>query len=203
MYEFTNLQLSREEFNNLVFMGPPSSWKKEKQKHEFLLSLSYKNLKYVAQKVIEKAGIKGRDPNPTEVFENIDIIPAGDETPWFKRHACLSQHFHKSLMGKIWIRNLTKFEGGERDKCPTGTFYIEDGNHRALVYAVHIECGTATYEPMDAIHATSWDLASGILGHPVQSAHVLENNGRLQDNNRRLVSQFCMHLDRYERPYPL
>lgn len=200
MYEFTKLQLSRDEFNNLVHMGPPSLWKKEQHKHEFLLSLSYKNLKYVAQKVIEEAGIVGRDPNPTEVFENIDIIPTGDATPWFKRHACLSQHFHKRVMGDIWIRNLTKFENGERDKCPNGTFYIEDGNHRALVYAMHVECGALDYEPVSAIHATSWDLASGILGHQVQSAHVLENNGRLQEKNRHLVSQFYMHIDRYERP---
>ncbi len=200
MYEFTKLQLTRDEFNNLVFMGPPSSWKKDRHKHEFLLSLSYKNLKHVAQKVKEESGVEGQNPNPTEVFKNIDIIPTGDETPWFKRHACLSQHFHKSVMGKIWIRNLTNYDGGERDCCPQGTFYIEDGNHRALVYAVHIECGSATYDPVEAIHATSWNLATGILGHQVQSAHVLENHGKLQDKNRRFEGQFHMDIDRYERP---
>ena len=219
MYEFTKLQLTQNEFNNLVFMGPPPWWENEdedppgwdqkkqgklplEEQHRFLFKLCHKPLLKVAKKVIERSGLQGPNLDPTRVFQTVRVIARGEETPWFERHACLSQRLHKNLMEKIWIRNLTHFDGGERDKCPNGTFYIEDGNHRALVYAMHVECGALDYEPVAAIHATSWDLTSGILGHPVQSAHVLENNGRLQDNNKHLVGQFQMHLDRYERLTP-
>ena len=163
MYEFTKLQLTEDEFNNLVFMGSPPWWidedkyppcyNKEKclklpvrEEHKFLYNLCLKPLKHVVQKVIERSGLDGQSSNTTEVFENIDIIARYDEKPWFKQHECLSQHFRKNLMGEIWIRNLTPHE---RNGCLSKTFYVEDGNHRALVYAVHIACGAATYEPVD------------------------------------------------------
>ena len=143
----------------------------------FLASLGFKPLQHVAQKVIERSGLDRQNLNPTKVFENIDIIARCDKEPWFKQHVRISQHFHKSLMTPIFIRNLTP---GER-KQPSQTFYIEDGNHRALVYAVHIACGETTYEPVEAIHATSWKC---ILDHPVQSATALEHNGKLQKSGR-------------------
>lgn len=200
MYEFTKLQLTENEFNNLVFMGSPPWWINEeeyppeynqekcpkqsvREEHRFLHSLCLRPLKYVVQKVIERSGLDGRNLNPTEVFEHIDIIARYEIEPWFKRHACLSRYFRKDLMKPIWIRNLTH---DERNQCSSKTFYVEDGNHRALVYAVRIACGAATYEPVEAIHATSWDSASGTpskaLRHSVQPATALENNGKLQKN---------------------
>ena len=198
MYHFTKLQLTENEFNNLVFMGSPSWWineaeyppwyNKEKcpklpvqEEHRFLHSLCFKSLKHIVQKIIERSGLDGQNLNPQDVFENIGIIARYDKEPWFKPHARLSRHFRKNLMGAIWIRNLTL---EERNQCSAKAFYIEDGNHRALVYAVHIACGAATYEPVEAIHATSWESASETLGHPVQPATVLENNGKLQKNRR-------------------
>jgi hypothetical protein len=198
MYKFTKLQLTENEFNNLAFMGPPPWWigeeeypdwyNKEKcpklpvqEEHKFLHSLCLKPFKHVVQKVIERSGLDGQNLKPTEVFENIDIIARYDKEPWFKQHTYLSRHFRKSLMGTIWIRNLAP---NERNQCSSKTFYVEDGNHRALVYAAHIACGVTTYEPVEAIHATSWEPASKTLGHSVQPATVLENNGKLQKNGR-------------------
>ena len=198
MYEFTKLQLTGNEFNNLVFMGSPPWWKNEeeyppgynqekcpkqpvREEHRFLHSLCLKPLKHVVQKVIERSGLDGQNLNPTEVFENVDIVARYDKEPWFKPHAHLSLHFRKNLMKPIWIRNLTR---DERNQCSSKTFYVEDGNHRALVYAIHIACGAATYEPVEAIHATSWEPASKTLGHSVQPATILENNGKLQKNRR-------------------
>ena len=194
MYEFTKLQLTENEFNNLVFMGSPPWWineeeyppwyNKEKcpkqpvrEEHRFLHSLCLRPLKYVIQKVVERSEPNGRNLNPTQVFENIDIIARCDKDPWFKQHTYLSQHFRKDLMKPIWIRNLAPHE---RNQCSSKTFYIEDGNHRALVYTAHIACGEAIYEPVEAIHATSWEPASKTLGHSVQPATILENNGKLQ-----------------------
>ena len=198
MYEFTKLQLTENEFNNLVFMGSPPWWINEeeypprynqekfhkqpvREEHRLLHSLCLRPLKYVVQKVIERSGLDGQNLNPTKVFENIDIIARYDKEPWFKKHAYISQHFRKDLMKPIWIRNLTH---DERNQCSSKTFYIEDGNHRALVYAVHIAYGAATYEPVEAIHATSWEPASKILGHSVQPATVLENSGKLKKQGR-------------------
>ena len=198
MYEFTKLQLTENEFNNLVFMGSPPWWINEEEyppgynqekcpkqpvqeEHKFLHSLCLKPLKHVVQKVIERSGLDRHNLNPTEVFENVDIVARYDKEPWFKPHAHLSRHFRKDLMKPIWIRNLTR---DERNQCSAKTFYVEDGNHRALVYAIHIACGAATYEPVEAIHATSWEGASNTLGYSVQPAAVLENNGKFQKNRR-------------------
>ena len=196
MYEFTKLQLEREEFFNLVFMGPPSWWENEeeyppcwdKEKYpelppgkdtEFLVGLCYKPLKDVANMVIDRSGLKGQNPTPTEVFENIDVIARGEKDLWFKRHARLSQCFNKGLMDKLWIRNLAPHE---RESAQNGSFYTEDGNHRALVYALYIKLTEMHYDPVEAIHATSWDIASGILGHLPQPADVLEHSVELQYN---------------------
>ena len=199
MYEYTKLQLTENEFNNLVFMGAPPWWTNEEEyapwcdqekcpkppvleEHKYLHSLCLKPLNYVVQKVIERSGLDRRNLNPTEVFEKIDLIARYDKHPWFKQYVCLSRGFCKSLMGQIWIRNLTPHE---RNHCSSKTFYIEDGNHRALVYATHIACGTATYETVEAIHATSWEEgASKKFCHSVQPPSNLENNGKLQTNGR-------------------
>ena len=200
LYDFTKLYLKKCEFDNLVFMGPPSwwyneeeyppGWDKEKDPEpppigkdtEFLVSLCYNPLKDVVNKVIDKSGLRGQNLTPTEVFENMDVIARGEKYPWFKPHARLSRCFNKGLMDKLWIRNLTRHE---RESAQNGSFYTEDGNHRALVYALYIELTEMEYKPVKAIHATSWDIASGILGHLPQPAHALEKDGKLERNKHR------------------
>ena len=187
-YEFTKLYLQKCEFDNLVFMGPPRSWTKPPPEKDtkFLVSLGYQPLKEVVKKVIERSGLKGQNPTPTEVFENIDVIARGDTEPWFKPHARLSRCFNKGLMDKLWIRNLvSNLNSKERKFAQNGSFYTEDGNHRALAYALYIDLTEMDYEPVEAIHATSWDIASGILGHSVQPARALENDGKLEGNKHR------------------
>ena len=193
MYEFTRLKLTRDEFDNLVFMGEPPwwnnldeyppCWDKEKcpekspitEEQKWLSKLCLKPLKDVARKVIEK----GNADNPTIVFENIKVIPRCDKVPWFQRHTQLCSSFSKSLMDKLWIRNLALHE---KASSPNGTFYIEDGNHRALVYAVLLELEQVDYEEVEAIHATSWELATGILDYQAQPMSILVDDGKLQDN---------------------
>ena len=86
--------------------------------------------------------------------------------------------------GTEWATVETKNLFDDRRKCPSGTFYVDDGNHRALVYAVHIACGATTYEPVEAIHATSWKGASNELGYQPQDSTALEDNGKLQKSGR-------------------
>ena len=50
-----------------------------------------------------------------------------------------------------------------------------------LSMQMHIRLRKMEYSPIEAIHATSWDLASGILGFLPQRASALEHSGELQD----------------------
>ena len=209
MYEFTELQLCQEEFNNLLFMNPPKEWNRDEcpelpfaEEHEFLYNLCSKPLEEVVKKVIERSGFKGPNIDPTEVFESMqDVKARNEDVPWFESHALLSKHFNKKLMNRLWIRNLTHWQNengkwvGERIDNPECSFYMTDGNHRALVYAMYIACSKDIYKPVKALHATSWDIASGILGWQPQPAHALESDGRLKKKgkNQFFKNQFHMH----------
>ena len=211
-YEFTELELHKEEFDNLVFMGNPpwwtdikeypSGWDRTKypflpmpEGQEFLNSLCYKPLKKVAEAVIEKSGLTGLNSTATKVFENIDIKARGETEPWFSSHTDLSKRFSTSLMPRIWIRNLARHE---REAQPTGTFYTEDGNHRALIYAVLVECKEVIYEPFKALHATSWNF--GVLEHSVIEADHLEDKGILQYDPGLFVR---VSIDKSSLPFTL
>ena len=105
-------------------------------------------------------------------------------------------------MDRLWIRNPTHWQNGngewvgERIEKPECSFYITDGNHRALVYAMYIACSKDAYEPVKALHATSWDIASGILGWQPQAAQALEHDGKLKRKGKRhyYKGQFHMHI---------
>ena len=230
LYEFTELQLDKEEFDNLVFMNAPPWWEEHyfpnypfEEEQKFLLSLCCQPLKEVVIKVMERAGIEknsltptvvkvgessGQQLNSTTIFEKLLDISARDKggsselEPWFKSHENLSRCFNKDLMPPIWIRNLSDHEYGERKKCPNGTFYIEDGNTRALIYALKVALEKVEYTPFPAIHATSWGIAAEILDHLPQKASELENNGVLPykkhfKNGVRLP--IGIRVDTYER----
>lgn len=201
LYEFTELQLNKDEFDNLVFMNAPPWWDSEYHRNRghrdphltedqvFLRGLCCKPLKNVVQAVIEKSGLKEENITSTAVFEQLGMKAkhkrgAEEPEPWFKSYADLSRCFNKDLMPPIWIRNLSYSPDGkdhrEREKCSDGTYYIEDGNHRALIYALRLKLGEEkTYKPFEAMHATSWEVASGVLGHLPEKADILEHKGVL------------------------
>ena len=191
LYEFTKLRLTEDEFFNLVFMNPSPAWTDKPDEHEFLLSICGRTLKEVVGKVIEKSSFRGHDP--TNVFKNIGVVAEGEDKPWFEHHTSISQCFDRAQMGELWIRNLSDYSGGENETCPNGSFYVEDGNHRALVYAMYVKLGKIQYNPVDAIHATSWDLATGILNFRPERAASLEYNGELQDE-KRLRNEFQLPI---------
>ena len=192
MYKFTKLDLTEEEFFNLHFMNsPPCGFQ-----NDFLDSICSLPLKHVADKVIKESRYNGDDP--TKIFRGIDAKPKNETTPWFEHHALISEHFHRKLMDRLWIRNLMKGESGERCKQPECSFYVVDGNHRALVYAVHVLCGKESYQPVKALHGTSWDIASGILGWQPNPASALENDGKLIGRTGTYKCQLHMHIELYE-----
>ena len=190
LYEFTELQLEQDEFNNLIFMGDPPwwtnineyppSWDRKKNPYlsmpegqTFLNSLCYQPLKEVVKAVMKKSGLEGRNPTAVQVFDSVKIIARGETD--------LSKSFQLTSMPRIWIRNLAPHE---KRYSTEKSFYTDDGNHRALVYAMLVACGQVNYEGFSALHATSWDIATGILGHSVQHANNLDNLGKLQIDNQ-------------------
>ena len=214
LYEFTELQLDVWEVHNLVFMNEPDWWKNDQGQHDFLLKLCGKPLHKVVEEVKQKSGQTGEKIDPIEVFKSVQDIFAQTENgdlesdPWFKSNLDLSKDFNLNLMPPIWIRNLSENLGNnqesERDKCPNGTYYIEDGNTRALIYALKINGRANKYKLVPAIHATSWEIASGVLGHLPQKADVLENKGVLPHKKQFKQSihfPIGIRADFYERPY--
>ena len=187
LYEFTELQLDKEEFDNLVFMNNPPWWAKDylpgyslSEEQEFLLSLCCQPLKEVGKEVKKKAGYEEAGGNSTAIFEGLLDIVARDkdgsdeQRPWFIDHKELNHCFNKDFMPPIWVRNLSS---DERKSCPNGSYYIEDGNTRSLVYTLKVISEEVEYTSFPAIHATSWGVAAEILGHLPQKASELENKG--------------------------
>ena len=195
-YEFTEMVITENEFKNLIFRGPHPLWEREeyKEQHEFLLSLCFNPILKVAQKLVNeynKAHCRSAKSHPVpekvfEYFNNQNIIAKTDgdkdeENSWFRRYWLLSKGFEKEIMGDLWIRNIAINER-EEEHVKNGSFYIEDGNHRALVYAVRLECGKEHYTPVKALHATSWDITDFILGHSCQPTAALEDGGAFPES---------------------
>ena len=209
LYEFTEFQLDRSEFFNLVFMNEPHWWHEDEEHHKFLLDICCKPLHEVVKKVKQESGITGDTFKPDDVFEKLQNITARkkngelEKNPWFKDHLDMSQNFDFNIMPPIWIRNLSeKFDDCERNKCPGGTYYIEDGNTRALVHALRIVGRTVSnITPFPAIHANSWALAAGVLGHLPQRVEVLEDKGKFpykRDFKESVRFPIGIGVDRYQ-----
>ena len=142
--EFCERKLSFEEFHNLVFMlaPPDENWD---EYFPFRNSLCGKTL----ETIIEK--IKHKGDNPLEIFHELS-----KEDDWFESHFVLSARFDPRLMGHLWIRDLREHE---KEQGIKGSFYIDDGGHRALVYALYLACKQLDYKetPVMAYHGATWE----------------------------------------------
>ena len=199
---FTKLKLTREEFDNLVFMGPPPAWERYLTPDQLPLKLCFKRLIDVVKEL--RNCTKGNPNDPCSVFEGLKDIKTPNEhgdyenDPWFDSHLILCQKFDKRLMPPLWIRNVSKW--GNETKHGGGPFYTEDGNHRALVYAMRLACEKEKYgDGVSALHATSWDFAEGILGYPTHEASGLEHHGRLYPDIQNYISGFGAPIKIFER----
>lgn len=182
-YEFTHLELCKEDFQDLVFMNPPEI---KEWDNSWLVELCAQPLAKVVKDVIQQSSAKP-DEGAAEVFRKLyirDDFSRGES--WFEKHEYLSACFDKRLMPALWIRNLSPLDGKPQCGAILSNedlkLYIDDGNTRALVYAVRLACGEERFEPIKAIHATSWDFTKGILGHQPQLASELYFEGEFQSN---------------------
>ena len=144
--DFREVELSAEDFHRLVFMQAPSAENWEKY-FPFRYSLCGKTLETIVEK------IKNKGSNPVEIFHKLS-----KEDDWFERYLVLSARFSPRLMGHLWIRDLRVSE--EKERGINGSFYIEDGSHRALVYAVYLAFSEPELDydktPVMVYHAETW-----------------------------------------------
>ena len=87
--------------------------------------------------------------NPLEIFKSLS-----DADPWFEGCFLIAARFDVRLFGELLIRPLSTYERPVHP--PRIKFYLEDGNHRALVYAVYLRLGVATYQPVRALWSSDW-----------------------------------------------
>lgn len=104
------------------------------------------------------------DSELSRIFRELESAPG----PWFERLVSIGETFEREKIDSrdnlILVRNLSDTEtGGElkegttdKDELLPCIYHIVDGNHRLLVYALYISFARLEYDPVRAIHATSW-----------------------------------------------
>lgn len=204
IYEYTKLQLNEKEFRNLVFMHAPRRWKDDAENHKFLICICRSPLYKVVERLIKESGADPNNATATDVFENVLHIKATNRNrerqSWFKRQLRMSKEFDKEQMNELWIRNLTT---NERKDNLNGSFYIQDGICRSTVYAMKVKLKELPYSPVNAMHATSWNLATGIFLQSLpQKAEELEADGEFQ-YNKKIINEYTLpvgiQINTYER----
>ena len=121
--------LSESDFNDLVFMEANDNvWANNQALVDRLTPAGQsRTLKEVVNRILEAYPY----PRPIQVFKHL----SADE-PWFEGCFIISARFDPRLLGELLIRPLAAYEKPAHP--PTIRFYLEDGNHRALVYAVSL-----------------------------------------------------------------
>ena len=143
--EFSERKLCCKQFRDLVFMLAP-----KEENWEMKFPLRHLLCGTTLETIVNLKKIRHKGNNPIEIFHELS-----KEDDWFKRHFVLSTRFDPRLMGHLWIRDLRTH--GEEQHIK-GSFYIEDGGHRALVYALYLACGQLDYNkiPVVTYHAATW-----------------------------------------------
>ena len=140
--------LNEAHFTNLVFMGTnPTVWDNNQELVDKLTPAGEpRTLKVVVERILAEY----RYDLPIKIFKHLS-----EDEPWFKGCFIVSARFDPRLFGELKIRPLDMEE--KRDS-PDGSFYLEDGNHRALVYAVFLRLNIIKrYKPVKAIVSDDWE----------------------------------------------
>ena len=139
--------LNEAEFRNLVFMGTNNYvWLLN---NDLVKKLTPNGESRRLQDVVERIVTEYPHDSPIAIFKHL----SGDE-PWFDGCFIMSARFDYHLLGELKIRSLNT---EEKNDSPKGSFYLEDGNHRALVYLVFLHLGVIKeYKPIRAIFSKDW-----------------------------------------------
>ena len=158
--EYDRFYLNEFQFNNLVFMEANDTvWDKNQELVDTLTPNGEpRTLRAVTDRILQAYP----HSQPIKIFKHLS-----EHEPWFDGCFILSARFDYRLLGELKVRPLTVW--GKRHSSP-GSFYLEDGNHRALVYAVFLRLEASNeYNPVRAIWSSDWE-------HIFPWAKILKNS---------------------------
>jgi len=145
--EYKTFTLNETDFDDLVFMEANAAvWAK---KQELVDTLTPKGKSRTLKEVVDRILRVYPYESPIQVFKQLS-----EDEPWFEGCFLISARFDPRLMGELLIRPLTAYE--KPAHSPNIRFYLEDGNHRALVYAVFLRLSVETYQPVRVIFSKDW-----------------------------------------------
>lgn len=142
--------------DNLIWMGHPEDWH------------PYTSFATKEGKIYEKIAPKGESRSLRSVVERIRLNYSGStpeelltslyqRSDWFGRHFSLSTHFEPLILSPLWVRSVREYEKGDCEELRwQDKLYIEDGSHRALVYALRILCKVEEFTPVPILWCKSW-----------------------------------------------
>ena len=76
-----------------------------------------------------------------------------ENNTWFEGCVAMNSTFDPRLIRELWVRDLLRHES---EQSPEGIYYIEDGCHRALVYALNLKLNEKKYIPVKVRWCKSW-----------------------------------------------
>ena len=155
-YQFGLITNENVFLDNLIWMGSPEEW--------------WPNNPFATKegKVYAKIAPKGKSRSLRSVVERIRsnyssstpeqlLTSLYQESDWFGRHFSLSTHFEPLLLSPLWVRSVREYEKRDCEESKwQDKLYIEDGSHRALVYALHILCKVEEFTPVPILWCRSW-----------------------------------------------
>ena len=145
--EYKTFTLSETDFYDLVFMEANDAVWANNQKLVDILTPKGKSrtLKEVVDRIMKVYPHE----SPIKVFKQLS-----EDEPWFEGCFIISARFDPRLLGELLIRPLMTYE--KPAHSAKIRFYLEDGNHRALVYAVFLRLHAETYQPVRVIFSRDW-----------------------------------------------
>ena len=145
---YETFTLRESDFYDLVFMEANDTVWANNQKLVNLLTPEGKSrtLREVVDRILKAYPYQ----SPIQVFKHLS-----EDESWFEGCFIISARFDPRLLGELLIRPLTAYE--KPAHSPKIRFYLEDGNHRALVYAIFLRLQAEKYQPVRAIFSLDWN----------------------------------------------
>lgn len=145
--KYKRFTVSEVDFNRLLFMEANTDvWA---GKPTLVDKLTPEGEPRTLQIVVDRIVTEYPYDSPLKILKHLS-----EDEPWFEGCFIISARFDRRLFGELLVRPLMAYERAVHS--PETRFYVEDGNHRALVYAVFLKFGIGTYEPVPVIFSEDW-----------------------------------------------
>lgn len=88
-----------------------------------------------------------------KVEQYVGETNTSENNKWFAGCVAINGTFDPRLIRELWVRDLLEHESRQ---SPAGIYYIEDGSHRAFVYALNLAFNETAYVPVKVRWCQSW-----------------------------------------------